>query len=280
MRVVVSAFEAEDRSIWKQRVPLAPNEAASLAALLEAAVSEKKRYSYEPAHANCTTEIRDLLDLALHGELRARAGPADSPRYREMMEEGFRGKPLELAGIALLVGWPGEAKPTAWEQMFLPLRLRDGVERLGAKPEVLHARGGFVLPTSTAAGRGMLIFLGAIAAAAIFFIGRRNATRLYLSLGVVGVFLGAVALLVDAMAVVTVFPWVTRNLVLLVLLPTDLALFRMPGGLERYLTFRLALAVVALVLSAVVGQPLVAVALFAGLPLGTALLLERRLRKA
>lgn len=276
--ILLATFKAQERNIWKQRLPLAPAEADALAASLDRAANDKKPYSYEPAYANCTTRLRDLLDAASGGKLHQTPQPDPStPNFRELMEQGFSGKVLELAGVALYVGWPGEARPTGYELMFLPLRMRDTVERLfGAKPEVVHAPGGFVLPTSTIAGRAFLVLIGLALGGAVFAASRSAGKKLQLALYAVGVLFGLLALSVDFMAAACAYSWVSRNLVLLVLLPTDLALGTLRGPrLARYLAARLVLIGVAVVLSVVLVQPLFAVAFLAAFPLGMALLAIR-----
>lgn len=276
--ILLATFKGQERNIWKQRLPLAPAEADALAVSLDHAALEKKPYSYEPAYANCTTKLRDLLDEAAGHKLHEAPQPDPStPNFRELMEQGFSGRVLELAGIALFVGWPGEARPTGYELMFLPLRLRDSVEaRFGVKPEVVHAPGGFVLPTSTIAGRAFLVLIGLALGGLIFASSRSTGKRARATLAVVGVFLGLLALAVEFLAAVCVYPWVSHNLILLVLVPTDLALGALRGPrLARYLTVRLALIVATLALSLVLGQPVLAVAFFAAFPLGTALFVTR-----
>ncbi len=276
--ILIATFKGQERNIWKQRLPLAPGEADALAASLDRAALDKKPYAYEPSHANCTTQLRDLLDAASGGKLHHAPQPDPStPDFRELMEQGFSGQVLELAGVALYVGWPGETRPTGYELMFLPLRLRDAVERLyGAKPEVVHAPGGFVLPTSTSAGRGFLVLVGLALGGALFAASRSRGKKLRVGLYVVGALLGLLALSVDFMAATCAYPWVTRNLVLLVLLPTDLALGTLRGPrLARYLAARLALIGVAVALSLVLVQPLFAVAFLAAFPLAVALFAVR-----
>ncbi len=276
--ILVAAFKAQERNIWKQRLPLAPREADALAASLDRAAVGKTPYSYEPAYANCTTKLRDLLDEATGGKLREVPQPDPStPNFRELLEEGFTGRVLELAGVALFVGWRGETRPTGYEMMFQPLRLRDSVERrFGVKPEVVHAPGGFVLKTSTVAGRAFIVLVGLALGGLVFATSRSVGKKARIALALIGVLLGLLALLVEVMAVACVYPWVARNLVLLVLLPTDLALGALRGPrLARYLAVRLALLVATLALSFVLGQPLIAVTFLAAFPLGMALFVMR-----
>jgi hypothetical protein len=277
--ILVATFKGQERNIWKQRLPLAPAEADALAASLDRVAQEKKPYSYEPATANCSTKLRDLLDDAVGGKLHeVPPSDASTPTLRELLEEGFSGRVLELAGVALLVGWHGETRPTGYELMFEPLRLRDAVAaRFGVKPEVVHAPGGFVLQTSTIAGRAFLVLVGLALGGLVFATSRSAGKNGRIALAVVGVFLGLLALSVDFMAAACAYPWVARNLVLLLLVPTDFALVALRGPrLARYLAVRLAVIVATVGLSRVFGQPVLAVAFLAGFPLGAALLATRR----
>jgi len=275
---LVRAFSSQERKIEKQRLPFSGDEAQRLYDALENAVTTKERYAYHPSTANCTTKIRDALDLASGGKLREVQAAAVVPRFREILEDGFRGHIPELAVVALFSGTTIERPPTPWEHMFHPARLRDAMaERFGAKPETIYERQGATLSVGTIAGRLFWSVVG-VALAALVWRGRKAPEKLRRELGTIGFLLGLLGFLVWFGAIAFVYPELSHNWVLGILWPTDLALRHLPARrLRVYLMVRLGvIAPLALLsLAGIVSQPIGAIALLAGLPLGVALLALR-----
>ena len=274
--VLLKAFSEQDRDIFKQTIPLDEASAERLADSLELDVQDHVRYAYDPAMENCTTKIRDVLDRYLGSKLSA-PGPgtrSTTMSYRDIVEEPFSGRILEETLLALLVGPVADRHPTPYEALFLPFDLRDAIEaRLGVKAEQIHKRErGIELRTSTNVGRGTLVLVGLFLSAIVWAGARKKAPGFTRAVRGVGVVLGLVALGVDLFAIVAVYPWLAHNWVLVLLWPTDVLVgWLPPPKLATYLKARMGvLAVVGLAsLIHLIGQPLVAVALFAALPLGT-----------
>ncbi len=280
--VIARTFENEERAMWKQVLPLAPSEARTLASRLETMTAHREGYAYDPALSNCTTQLRDLIEEASPGKLRA--GPdvvPQGPSFRELCEQGLSGKPFELAAVSMLVGGDGETHPTEWQLMFLPSQLRETIERrFGVKPEQIFVpHEGITLATSPSAGRLALGFLGFVLSAALLYASRTpkkspSAVRWRRTLAIVGIVLGTLGLLVWGVAAITAYPYVQKNFVLAVLVPFDFALGFLGDGkraahLRRYLEARLGVLVLVLVLALlhVIVQPLLASVVLAGLPL-------------
>ena len=271
--VLVATFEDQERSLWVQELPLDDAQVDRLRASLEGAVAARTAYAYHPYYDNCTTRLRDVLDQVTSGKLREGADvAAGGPRFRALSEQGFSGRMLELAGLALFLGGRADRQPTAWERMFLPVDLRDAVAaRLGAQPKQIHERREAVIPTSTHAGRVALVLLGALLAGAVAYGARRSPRGLRVAMACTGLTLGLLGLAVDAVWLTTRIPEFAGNWVALVLLPTDVLLAFAPARVwPRYLGVRLGMLGVLAALSAagVIAQPLVVVCAFAALPLG------------
>lgn len=276
---MVDVYQGYDRTLYRQLLPLSPAAAAGLVAALDHdRRPENRYYIYHHFKDNCTTRLRDHLDAATGGALRRDAGARLGPTYRELVREGFSASVPLLALTELLPGRPLEARPTLWEAMFHPDVLRAEIQkRLGAAPEVIYERQKPVAGGDPTAGRRALllaaIVLGAVAAATSW--SRRRGVR-RAGLVVTGLALGLVALILDAMALVSVLPEFRGNEMLLVFLPTDLALIGLGDrALRAYLTARLAL-LCAVALGAAVGLliqpawiPLALVALPVGAHMGT-----------
>ncbi|MEO7110053.1 MAG: DUF4105 domain-containing protein, partial [Polyangiaceae bacterium] len=284
--VLVKTFSEQERSIFKQTLPFDTAHADAFAAELESAVNDHARYAYNPAFDNCTTEIRDRLDVAFDGKLRAPGPPTPSSEitYRQIVEAPFSGRILELMVLALAVGTPADRAPTSYEAMFLPYDLRDAVEaRLGSKPEQIYKRDrGIELRTSTAVGRGTIVMIGLFLSAFVWAGFRPRADRekrARRTVRIVGCVLGVVAIAVDLLVLLVTFYWVRSNWVLILFLPTDIALgWLSPKRRETYILIRLAVLASFGVLSLlhIVAQPLFAVALLAVFPLAAIYRAERK----
>jgi Domain of unknown function (DUF4105) len=288
--VLVKTFSDQERSIFKQTIPFDAAHADAFAAELESAVTDHARYAYNPAFDNCTTEIRDRLDVAMGGKLRAPGPPTASSEitYREIIEAPFSGRILELMVLALAVGTPADRSPTPYEAMFLPYDLRDAVEaRFGIKPEQIYKRDrGIELRTSTAVGRVTIVLIGLFLSAFVWsgFRPRPQSRpdrekRARRSVRIVGCILGVIAIAVELLVLFVTFYWVRSNWVLILFWPTDIALgWLSPKRREAYIAIRLAVLASFGVLSLVhvIGQPLFAVALLAALPLAAIYRAEKK----
>jgi hypothetical protein len=239
--LMLAWYAGEDRTVWRQRVRLAPDAFAALQRRLrEDMRPESRAYVYHHFRDNCTTRVRDHLDAVTLGALR---GPADAPHgpsWRAMVREGFASDPPLLAVSDLLLGRPLDAAPTRWEAMFLPAALRDEVaRRLGAAPEVVHARRAPAPAARPSADVAAFALLAALLAA--LGVGRRRPLR-----ALAGLATGALGLLVWTLSLASALPELHDNDLRAVLLPTDLALGALRGpALTLYARARVAMALAA-----------------------------------
>lgn len=256
-------YEIEDRSVWVQHLALSPDQARALAARLEASTAEAvKYYRYHHFDDNCTTRIRDAIDATLDGRLRrATDRGAAGPSYRAFVRDGFRGHALLLVVADLLLGRRADRATSAWDAMFLPDHLRGTLSaELGAAPVAVHQRQA-PLPRGDPPwlGEALLAVAGLALAAGVALARRRSAKAGGRVLAGVAALLGLLSLIPWAAAVISVFPELVHNEVLLVLLPTDLAVSPLGARWRAaYLRARLVglLAVAGLMLAGVLVQPL------------------------
>ena len=90
------------------------------------ALDANKYYRYDYFLDNCSTRVRDALDAVLGGALK-RAW-ADS-----LSDHSFRGEALRLTeearfsrlGIDIALGPKADTRMSAWDEMYVPMRLRD-----------------------------------------------------------------------------------------------------------------------------------------------------------
>ncbi|HEX8690879.1 MAG TPA: DUF4105 domain-containing protein [Longimicrobium sp.] len=129
--LTLSHYRAQNRSVWAQELNLTPQQAAAMRDFLEAnALPQNRFYRYDYYRDNCSTRVRDALDRVLGGALRAASGSAPSgTTYRWHT----RRLTADAGDVATYTGLEGGLGPNAdrpisrWEEMFLPMKLRDGV---------------------------------------------------------------------------------------------------------------------------------------------------------
>ena len=260
LATMVSFYEWEDRDIWVQTLP-ATVDARALEAALWANLDEDKRfYNYDHFFDNCTTRLRDLIDQAAHGALRAGTDVRYPVSFRDIGRPGLAEFPALLVLSDLMTGRRIDAYPTVWEAMFHPVIFRHELEvQLGAVPRQLSRRHGPAFPTEVGSTGRLGLFAVGLAFAIPLVIAqwRRRFVRaavawLTLELVVLGV-------LVWGLAIVSSIPAVRYNEAVLVVMPLDLVLpFLGAARRRRYALARVALLVAVSLLAAigVLHQPL------------------------
>ena len=123
-----------------QPVNLTPAERLELQVLVQELDTEANRYyRYDYYRDNCSTRVRDVLDRVLRGQIRAATEDIDTgTTYRWHTARLLQSAPAAYAGIQFVVGNRGDETISAWEEMFLPLRLKehlDGVRIVDAEGE-------------------------------------------------------------------------------------------------------------------------------------------------
>ncbi len=122
----LGGYVDEQRSVDLQHLALAPVQAQRLADLLVTAVQPENRdYRYEYFRENCSTRLRDAIDLALDGELRAQtASRSRGFTYRMHARRLAQGNFWLATGIDLGLGPDTDRRLSFWEEMFIPEMLR------------------------------------------------------------------------------------------------------------------------------------------------------------
>ena len=124
---LISAYERLNRDVWLERVNLTPSQRLELQALVEETDTDANRhYRYDYYRDNCSTRVRDALDKVLGGQVRASTENLDTgSTYRWHTARLLSPVLAAYAGIQFVVGRRGDAPISAWEEMFLPLRMRE-----------------------------------------------------------------------------------------------------------------------------------------------------------
>ncbi|MBY4598436.1 DUF4105 domain-containing protein [bacterium BD-1] len=142
-------YERAGRGVVVQWLDLSPEQATALAdALAVHARPENARYTYDYYTANCSTKVRDALDDALGGALKAQlSGRSQGNTFRS--ESVRLAAPAPWMAVGFHVGLAGYAdRPLSrWEESFIPMRLRDALREVKlADGRPLVAREESVLP--------------------------------------------------------------------------------------------------------------------------------------
>ncbi len=145
---MLAGYRRAGRRVWAQELEFEPAAKVRLLGLLRTEVlPENMFYRYNYYLNNCSTKVRDLLDIILGGQLKAvtdagrgGAGPdgrapalegraaADSRPAATWRHRTLRlaaEDPLVYLGIQLFMGPGGDEPTTGWDDMWTPMKLRD-----------------------------------------------------------------------------------------------------------------------------------------------------------
>lgn len=147
-------YRQRDREVWAQELDLTNAQKIALRDfVIWNSQPQNARYRYDYFRDNCSTRVRDALDRVLGGVIRATFGSRETNNtYRSETLRLTQREPLLASGIDLGLGRPADKKLSAYDEMFLPMRLRDYIRELrvsdgegGTKPLVKSERR--LLPT-------------------------------------------------------------------------------------------------------------------------------------
>lgn len=126
---MVTAYHNIGRPIALQKLNLTPGQALALRDFVERnALEENKYYRYDYFRDNCSTRLRDAIDRAIGGALRAATDTMQTTlSYRSESLRLTEGDDPVQTGIDIALGRPADAPLTAWQSFFIPMRLRDGI---------------------------------------------------------------------------------------------------------------------------------------------------------
>ncbi len=128
-RQLIESSRRGGRPVTLQRLNLTPLQRVRLLDFVRwNAREENKYYRYDYFQDNCSTRLRDALDMAVGGAIKQRYDTARTALT-------FRGESLRLTdgdkpvetGIDIALGRPADAPITAWQSFFIPMRLRDAL---------------------------------------------------------------------------------------------------------------------------------------------------------
>jgi hypothetical protein len=197
-----SGFAQQDyidagRSVLEQRLALTVAQAVRLRAFLIWNLRpENVGYDYDYLTNNCATRVRDALDSALGGALRAALVDRNAPMtYRQQIDRLMSKQPVLMLAMDVGLGPFADYPLNEWQESFLPtalaqdmrgVRIPDG--RGGAKPLVVSerqiARHLLMPPRTTPPQLGVPLGIAGFAFASIMLISRRRCPTIYASLSI------------------------------------------------------------------------------------------------
>ena len=117
------------RSITRQRLALTPAQAAALRDFLFWNLRpENAGYNYDYYKDNCTTRVRDALDKALGGIIKAHlVAQPGGMTYRQQTDRLMSAQPWLMLLLDLGLGPYADQPLDAWQESFLPYELQDNL---------------------------------------------------------------------------------------------------------------------------------------------------------
>lgn len=125
-------YQYFNRTVEVQELDLSPPQRLALLEFIQwNAREENKYYRYDYFRDNCSTRVRDALDRVLGGAIRLATDTVGTGRtYRWHSLRLMAEDPLISTGIDIGLGRPTDRPITAWEEMFIPMKLRDAIREI------------------------------------------------------------------------------------------------------------------------------------------------------
>lgn len=127
------------RSVWIQDLDLTPAQIHRIREILDEQVQKKYRYDYYTA--NCSTRVRDALDAAVGGQIREQLeGKASGVTFRYDTRRLMSGDVLLYTGLYFILGHAVDRPISAWDECYLPEKLKDYLAEVKITDEQGHVR--------------------------------------------------------------------------------------------------------------------------------------------
>ena len=122
-------YRQDNRSIRAQKLNLTQAQYRRLRDhLLNEVQPENRNYRYDYYLDNCSTRIRDALDVALDGALRASTGQTPATlNFRDQTRRLTQMQFWYYLGLETGLGYPVDRAVTRWDEMFIPMVVADEI---------------------------------------------------------------------------------------------------------------------------------------------------------
>lgn len=124
---VIPYYQNRNRSIYVQALNLTPDQRVELRDfLIWNDTDENRFYAYDYYLDNCSTRVRDAVDRVLGGRIHAATSQRTTgTTFRFHTLRLMAGRVLLYTGLHALLGNPVDRPITAWDEMFLPMKVRE-----------------------------------------------------------------------------------------------------------------------------------------------------------
>jgi hypothetical protein len=133
----VAYYRSINRTVDVQELNLSPPQRIALRDFIQFnAREENKYYRYDEFLDNCSTRVRDALNGVLGGALKMATDTVmTGTTYRWHALRLMAAQRLATVGIDIGLGRPTDREISAWEEMFIPMKVRDRVRELRVPDE-------------------------------------------------------------------------------------------------------------------------------------------------
>jgi hypothetical protein len=145
MNETVDQYRRTNRTVWAQKLNLSAAQKEKLAEFISWNLRPENRfYRYDYFRDNCSTRVRDAIDGALGGPIKAATDTASShSTYRFHTSRLTQDDWPVFTGTMMGLGEPTDRDISIWEEMFLPVRMKERLKSVrvpttnGMQPLVL-----------------------------------------------------------------------------------------------------------------------------------------------
>jgi hypothetical protein len=125
-------YRQQNRSIRLQKLDLDPSQYNRLRDyLLQEIKPENRNYAYDYYSNNCSTRIRDAIDLAINGVLLSHTENVTANlNFREQTRRLTEMQYWYYLGLEIALGEPVDRSVSRWDEMFIPMVLANEVAQL------------------------------------------------------------------------------------------------------------------------------------------------------
>jgi hypothetical protein len=190
MGPMVDSYARAGREMIMQELALTASQRQKLSDLAEInARPENREYFYDYFGDNCSTRVRDLLNEVLGGSLYDQLGVRDNDAsFRTHTRRLTQVDPLVFTGMDVLLGSPGDVPIVLWDEMFIPMVLRDAIRDatvtdaagnelpLALSEEVVLESARVPEPARATSWFWRYLLLGAMAGGLLAWLGSKSAT--------------------------------------------------------------------------------------------------------
>jgi hypothetical protein len=121
-------YRGQQRTVWQDKINLSnPQKEILYRRLVWNMQPENIVYAYQYYFDNCTTRVRDYIDEALTGRVAAQYDGVTDHTFRDQVRSHYESVPLVSFSLDILMNSNIDRAVSEWEDMYLPLSLRQSL---------------------------------------------------------------------------------------------------------------------------------------------------------